>query len=183
LTVHLGPRVVRCKGVVLYVNRSAATEGVFRYGVKFGDMSRDDKDAITDFCFSQMLPAFMRRFEVRPSPLTRFVLAYYDRRRITRRAKRMAINLPVILQTDPPRCTVTEDISAGGLAFMVYAPMTLGEHATITVCTPFGRLDAEIEIRYCREVAADRSYWVGAAFVELMGPSSEILTQLCETGR
>lgn len=183
LRLHLGPQVVTCNGVVLYINRSTTMEGVFQYGVKFTDLSREHKDAITEFCFSQMLPVFMRRFEAGPSPLTRLMLTYYDRRRIKRRAKRTAISLPAILQTDPPRYTVTEDISAGGLAFMVYSPMAAGEHVIMTVFTPFGRLETTVEIRHCREVAAERSYRVGAAFVELLGLSREILTQLCETGR
>lgn len=183
LRLYLGPRVLTCDGVVLYVHRSTPMAAVFRYGIKFGDMSREEKDVITEFCFSQMLPAFMHRFEVRSSPLTRFVLAYYDCRRIKRRAKRIAISLPVILQTDPPRYTVTEDISTGGLAFLVYSPLSVGEYAKVTLFTPLGRLDAEIEIQYCREVATERLYRVGAAFVELMGPSNEILTQFCEIGR
>ena len=95
----------------------------------------------------------------------------------------MAISLPMILHSDPPRYTVTEDISIGGLAFMVGSPMATGAHAPITLVTPFGRLDAEIEIRNCREVATGRSYRVGATFVEPLGPSRKILAQLCETGR
>jgi cellulose synthase (UDP-forming) len=183
LRLYLGSRVMTCNGAVLYINRSTAMEGVFRYGVKFTDLSREDKDAITAFCFSRMLPAFMHRFDVRPSSLTRFVLAYYDRRQIKRRTKRMAIGLPMILRGDPPRYTVTEDVSLGGLAFMVGSPMATGTHASITLVTPFGRLDAEIEIRNCRGVAVGRSYRVGATFAEPLGPSRKILTQLCETGR
>lgn len=95
----------------------------------------------------------------------------------------MAISLPMILHGDLPRYTVTEDISIGGLAFMVDSQMATGAHAPITLVTPFGRLDSEIEIRNCREVATGRSYRVGAAFVEPLGPSRKILAQLCETGR
>jgi hypothetical protein len=95
----------------------------------------------------------------------------------------MTISLPMIVRGDPPLYTVTEDISIGGLAFMVGSPITTGAHAPVTLITPSGSLDAEIEIRNCREVATGRSYRVGAAFVEPIGPSREILVHLCETGR
>jgi len=95
----------------------------------------------------------------------------------------MAISLPMMLYGDPVRYTVTEDISMSGLAFMDSRPITVGEHIPITLVTPFGRLDTEIEVRNCQEVAAGRVYRVGAGLAEPSGISRQILTQLCETGR
>lgn len=183
LGLHLGPQVLTCDGVVLYVHKSTADEGIFRYGVRFDELSKAQRDMITEFCFGRMLPAFLRRFEDRPPLVTRFLRSYYDRRRIRRTAHRRVIGLPMVLQTDPARYTVTEDISTGGLMFVVPTPMSAGERVDLTLFTPFGTVEATVEVRHCREVAVERVYQVGAAFVELPDYAAKILTRLCETGR
>jgi len=181
LRLYLGPHTLTCDGIVLYIHKSAAMEHAFRYGVKFGELSDTQQDMIAEFCFSRMLPAFLQRFEVRSSFMTRLALACYDRRRFRQRATRTVMSLPAVLQADPPCYTVTEDISAGGLGFIVDSPLPVGMNAKITLFAPCGRLDVAIEIRYCHTVASERAYRVGAAFVEPDEPSRTILRQLCET--
>jgi len=179
LELHLGSQVMTCHGVALYIHRHTTMKGMFRYGVRFTDLSREDKDTITAFCFSQMLPTFMHRFDIKSSLLTRFIMTYYNRQHITRMSKRLTINLPMILQTDFPRYTVTEDISTGGLAFLVYSPLSVGEYAKIILFTPSGTLHTEIEIRNCQKATTGPSFRIGAAFVELPKHSITLLTQLC----
>ncbi|MCZ7625635.1 MAG: glycosyltransferase [Candidatus Methylomirabilis sp.] len=183
LQLHLGPRILSCDGIVLYVLKGPTNEGVFRYGIQFSDPCRAQQDTITTFCFNRMLPTLLRRFEVGPSLWTKRMADYYDRRRIRRRAARRVVSLPALLHTDPPHCLVTEDISIAGVAFMAPTALAVGERTAMTVFGPFGRLDAPIEIRYCRAIATEGAYKVGAEFVGLPEPSRERLRQLCETGR
>jgi cellulose synthase (UDP-forming) len=174
----LGPRRIACEALVQSIGQSRTVDGLYRCGMRFDGLSREEKDAITTFCFTRMLPDFFERFDPPRPLLTRLVRWCYDRRRIRRQAARVAIHLPVAVQGDPVHYTVTEDISRQGVALLTAWPLTVGEAATIAVFTPFGTVVADVAVRSCRE-AAEPSYTVGAEFVRLSPAGQDILERVC----
>lgn len=180
LTLHLGPTVLCCEGTVLYLNKSQSRGQMFAYGVKFEGISRDQMDLIRQFCFNAVLPAFLQHFERKQSFVMKMASWYYDEHENRRSAARRAIRLPAIVKTDTTLYAVTNDLSAAGVAFTSHVAFDSGKRVRMEIPTPLGGILANAEIRYCREIASDRLYFLGVRFLDLSDESREILSRLHE---
>ncbi len=180
LALHLGPTVLHCEGTVLYLNKTHSRGEMFHHGVKFDRISRAQMDQIRQFCFNAMLPAFLQRFERKRSFIMQMASWYYDEHQNRRITARRAINLPLIIRTDTSLYVVTNNISAAGLCFASHVPFDTGKQVRIEIPTPFGTIDAEGEIRNCREIASRHLYFLGVQFLAVSDQSRDIVSQLAE---
>lgn len=171
LSLHLGPRVLQCKGTVLYYDpnhtQSTALGKLFNYGVRFENITQDERDMISQFCFNQVLPEFLQKFDHKESFMMRLVFWYYNRRRIQKRAPRKEMAFPLQVQNNGKALyTVTHDVSASGLSFTSHFCFNAGDQVGIEIYTPRETIQADAEIRYCHEIASDRLHYIGARFVD-----------------
>lgn len=103
LRLHLGSQAITCHGIVRYVQKGfTSTEGPFRYGVQFINLTQAQLDIITTFCFNRMLPTFLQRAEATPSSSTRLLAAWRRLRQRRHPTPSMPISVPVISETASP---------------------------------------------------------------------------------
>lgn len=180
LSLHLGSTVLNCDGTVLYLNKTESRGQMFTYGVKFDRISRAQMDQIRQFCFNAMVPAFLQRFERKQSFVMKMASWYYDEHPNRRQTTRRVITLPLIIRTDTSLYAVTNDISARGLSFASHVPFDPGKRVSMEVPTPFGTIEAAGEIRYCREIASQRMYFIGVQFVTASQETRDIVSLVAE---
>lgn len=180
LSLYLGSTILQCEGTVLYLNKTHSSGEIFHYGVKFDRISRAEMDQIRQFCFNAMLPAFLQRFERKRSFIMQMASWYYDGHENRRATARRVINLPLTMRTDTSLYAVTNNISAAGLCFASHVPFDTGKRVRMEIPTPFGTIEAEGEIRNCREIASRHLYFLGVQFLALSDQSRDIVSQLGE---
>lgn len=90
------------------------------------------------------------------------------------------MNLPLVVRTDTSIYAVTNDISAAGLSFASHVPFDAGKRVRMEIPTPFGTIDTIGEIRYCREVASQRLYFLGVQFLPLSDQARDIVSLVAE---
>lgn len=180
LSLHLGSNVLYCDGTVLYLNKTQSRGQMFTYGVKFDRLSTAQIDQIRHFCFTAIVPAFLQRFERKQSFMMKVASWYYDEHPNRRQAARRVITLPLIIRTDTAVYAVTNDISATGLSFASHIPFETGKQVRMEIPTPFGKIETIGEIRYCREIASQRLYFIGVKFASPSDETRHIVSLLAE---
>lgn len=180
LRLHLGSRLFTCVGLVLYVHKTTSPTGIFRYGVQFTNLSRTDKDTITEFCFNQMLPIFLRQFDPTPSSLTRWLLSYTHGWFTPPSDHQPTSQLPLRIHTTPPHYVITEHITADTLTFLTYAPLSPETQTMVTLFTPQGQFTTTITIHHCKDIVVGRWYRITASFMTQPEHASDALTTFLE---
>jgi len=170
LYIYLNQRILPCKAIVLYVTGTDLIQGkMFVHGIKFDELSEEDRDAISLYCFNTILPGFRHRFGQKPSVFLKILIKFYSKERFRKHVRRR-MPLPLVVQNNgnTSLTAVTNDISMSGLSFTSYVPFELGTILTMEVFTPFGTLAAKGEVRQVREIMVGHSYFIGVKFIELL---------------
>ncbi len=63
--------------------------------------------------------------------------------------------------------TSVRDISPGGVGVLSPAPVTRGVSTQVSVFTSAGKVDAQVEVRYCRRLPGTESYRIGLKILAL----------------
>ncbi len=170
LYIYLNQRILPCRASILYVaSADLIQEKAFVHGVKFEELSDEDKDIISLYCFNTILPRFQHRFGKKPSTLVKLIFKFYNQERFRRHVRRK-IPLPLVVQTkrNTSLAAVTNDISASGLSFISYLPLEIGEILNMEVITPSKTLIVRGEVRQVREITIGHSYFIGVKFIEFL---------------
>ena len=170
LYIYLNQRILPCKAIILYVTGTDLIQGkMFVHGIKFDELSEEDRDTISLYCFNTILPRFRHRFGQKPSVFLKILIKFYSKERFRKHVRRR-MPLPLVVQNNgnTSLTAVTNDISMSGLSFTSYDPLELGTILTMEVFTPFGTLAAKGEVRQVREIMVGHSYFIGVKFIELL---------------
>ena len=187
LSVYLNERILQCRATVLYtVHRHYLPHylhgRMFVYGIKFDELTRNEMDLISTYCFNTIVPRFLYKFGERSSVILKMFFKFYNHERFRRHVRRK-ITLPLVVQDNgkPSLTAVTNDVSISGLSFTSYVPWELGATLVMEVFTPFGILAAEGEIKQMRAIGVADSYFIGAKFTQFFNQSEDVF--LSRTGK
>ncbi len=176
LYIYLNQRILPCRAIILYVTSpDLIQEKAFVHGVKFEELSDEDKDIISLYCFNTILPRFQHRFGKKHSVFLKMFSKFCNQERFRQHVRRK-IPLPLIVQTNGNTAltAVTNDISTSGLSFTSYLPLEIGARLTMEVITPSKTLVAKGEIRQVREITVGHSYFIGVKFIEFLESRKQI---------
>jgi cellulose synthase (UDP-forming) len=137
IRIHFGPRSVEWTGEISS-EQERKNDGWYRYGLSFADFGPAEVDLINDIVFGLVVPDLLTTLS-QPSWLIRLwrrIVNAIDRR-ITRRASRQVVRVPVRVQhAGGTFVTTVRDLSSTGLGVQAPTRLATGTEVTLTMVTP-----------------------------------------------
>lgn len=136
LNLPLSTRMVRTHGSIVHVAEKQTTHGtVYQHGVRFENMSIDDRDTIELHCMQHSMPVWRQKYRQSVDLLSRAA----EVMRNSRASFRRFVHLPAVVSVmhedgrEEQVPAMLEEISSGGAGLLVENPLPPGTTVTFEV--------------------------------------------------
>ncbi len=180
LTLYLNQEVFHCNATTLFTHRKKTVYGeVFTSGLRYEDLSQEEIETIQQYCFNTLLPVFQYKYRHK-SPILFEIFFKYFKKVPYRRYHRSRMLFPLVVQINKQRpiVTTTDDLSNGGLSFMSYSPVNLGNILSMEIFSPTGTLVVKGQVVQMKEIVEGCAYYIGIQFVQFFEHSKKIILKL-----